>query len=408
VKLVGALAVAVVALVATGSGPSMTGKPVVTGLLQQGNKLTASPGAWSGSGAISYAFQWYRCDANGAHCNSIHGATGTSYTEVVRDVGATIGLTVEATDSSGSTPGYAALAGLVAPAAGSIVAAAQPPVTGDAVVGRAVEVTAPAWSMTGVASAYAWERCNSNGRLCTPIEGATSADYTPVAGDAGNTLVAAVTGTKGVATQTVLSLPTPAVRGAGGPQATGRPSVAGVLEQGRRLTGRSGTWLGSGPISYGFQWYRCDATGGHCSSIRGATRSGYTLVARDVGAALGLTVHATDATGTTAAYASLAGVVSASPAPLAVVTQPTIKGTATVGASLTVIAGTWTARPAATAYTWLRCNPNGRACTAIESATAVGYTPSEDDRGHTIVAAVHATARAGQAAALAVATRAVS
>ena len=48
------------------------------------------------------------------------------------------------------------------------------------------------WSLEAAGYAYAWLRCNANGRLCTPIPRATATSYKPVAADAGHTLVAEV------------------------------------------------------------------------------------------------------------------------------------------------------------------------------------------------------------------------
>src|SRR3954470_16958016 len=123
------------------SGPAAVSRPAVSGALQSGQRLTASPGTWTGAGAITYGYQWYRCDPNGAHCLSIHGATRATYVQVARDVGRTLALTVSATDSTGTTAGYAPLAGLVA-ARAAPAAKAQPTLTGDAIVGRTLQVGA--------------------------------------------------------------------------------------------------------------------------------------------------------------------------------------------------------------------------------------------------------------------------
>src|SRR6185436_4644146 len=56
-------------------GPVATVSPTATGPAVQGKKLTGVAGTWTGSGKIKYAYQWYRCDAAGAHCKSIHGST---------------------------------------------------------------------------------------------------------------------------------------------------------------------------------------------------------------------------------------------------------------------------------------------------------------------------------------------
>ncbi len=52
---------------------------------------------------------------------------------------------------------------------------------------------------------YAWRRCNSNGRLCTPIPGATLSTYTITAADAAHALVAVVTATFRDSSQSALS-----------------------------------------------------------------------------------------------------------------------------------------------------------------------------------------------------------
>jgi hypothetical protein len=372
--------------------------------LQQGARLTATAGTWAAGGTITYAYQWYRCDPNGAHCSSIHGATKGRYTEVRKDVGQTIGLTVRATDKTGTTTAYAPLAGLVAAPGAAPVATKQPPESGEPIVGQGLKAEAATWTSVPAALKYAWLRCNANGRLCTAVAGATTNTYTLEADDAGHVLLAAVTAGK----QTVLSLSAGVVRTAPGPVPSDRPVVAGKLQQGSRLTATAGTWGGSGTITYAYQWYRCDANGAHCNSVHGATKGAYTLVAADVDKTIGLTVRATDSTGTTAAYASLAGLVAAKSATLAATAQPTLAGTATAGQTLTVTPGTWSGTPpTAFTYAWLRCNANGRLCVPIAGATAATYTLTADDSSHTIVATVAATVGTAAQAALTVASSVV-
>ncbi len=386
-------------------GPTSASPPAVTGTLQQGAKLTATAGTWSGASTVTYAYQWYRCDTNGAHCSSVHGATRGTYTQVRKDVGHTLGLTVRATDTTGTTSAYAPLAGLVGAPGATPVATRQPPESGEPIVGQVLKVEAGAWSATPSALEYAWRRCNANGRLCTTVSGATTNTYNVTADDVGHVLIAAVTAGK----QTVLSLSAGVVRAAPGPVAVSRPTVRGTLQQGSRLSATAGMWGGSGTITYAYQWHRCDASGAHCSSVHGATKGTYTLVATDVGKSIGLTVRATDSTGTTPAYGSLAGLVAAKSATFAATAQPTLTGTATVGQAITVTPGTWSGTaPATFSYAWLRCNPNGRLCVAIADATAAGYTPTADDSGHTLVATVTATAGTASQAVLTVASSVVA
>src|SRR6478735_1438604 len=83
-----------------GSVPVNSGLPVVSGLVGQGQGLSASVGAWSGSPS-SYAFQWQRCGSGGGGCQAIGGAIGSSYVLSVADVGQTVRVAVTATNGAG-------------------------------------------------------------------------------------------------------------------------------------------------------------------------------------------------------------------------------------------------------------------------------------------------------------------
>lgn len=377
-----------VAAVLAVAGPTATSRPTVSGMLQQGKRLTANPGSWTGHGTISYRYQWYRCSATGAKCSSIHGATLGTYVQVRADVGHALAVTVNATDQSGTAVAYSALAGLVAPVSAPVAAGGQPSLSGDAIVGKTLTVGTPRWTAAAGPVTYRWLRCNANGRLCARIPGTATSSYVVATADVGHVLAATVTASK----QSVLSVASSVVRAEPGPVALAGPSIAGTLQQGKQLTGTAGVWSGSGGISYAYQWYRCDANGAHCSTIKGATRNTYREVGADVAHALALTVRATDTAGTTAAYSSLAGLVAPSTATLATRVQPSLAGAPAVGQTLTVTGGAYTAKPASFSYTWLRCNANGRACVAIAGATSDAYVVTNDDAGHVLVAAVTAAA----------------
>ncbi len=72
-----------------------------------------------------------------------------------------------------------------------------PKLTGTPVVGLRMAVSNGVWSNSPVVYGYQWEDCNSEGKECTPIIGATNPNYTPVAGDIGHTLTAEVFATNG-------------------------------------------------------------------------------------------------------------------------------------------------------------------------------------------------------------------
>jgi subtilisin family serine protease/streptogramin lyase len=71
----------------------------------------------------------------------------------------------------------------------------------------------------------------------------------------------------------------------------------------------NGTWTGES-TSYAYQWQRCNATGGECVNISGATKSTYTPVEADVGKTLRITVTAKNAGGETAATSEATGKVT--------------------------------------------------------------------------------------------------
>jgi hypothetical protein len=382
-----------------GPGPTSKGPPIVANIVQQRKKLSASTGSWAGSGAVGYAYQWYRCDAAGAHCKSIHGSTAVTYTPVGKDVGQTLGLAVRASDSTGTSTAYASLVGPVPAADATLASAAQPTITGEPSQGQLLQVSTGSWTQPPTAYSYQWQRCNPNGRLCAPIPGATSSSYMPAPEDLGLAVLAVVHATVGAAAQDALSVATRPIAPAG-PTLVEPPTVVGTAKQGARLTGSTGTWTGSGAIAYAFQWYRCDAKGAHCKSIHGATKSTYVQVAKDVRKTIGFAVRATDAVGTTTAYPGLVGPVPAVWAPLVATAQPSIVGTPQQGQTLQVTGGSWTPAPTAAAYQWQRCNPNGRLCAPIPGATASMYTVTAEDAGHAVLALVKATGNGVQQAAL--------
>ncbi len=375
----------------TPSTPSGSSRPVVTGAVRVGQRLTGTT-----TGASAY--QWYRCDATGAHCSSIHGATKSTYTVVAKDAAHTLGLTVQVNGA----PVYASLVGPVATAT-ALGSTGQPGLSGKPVQGEPLTVTPGTWTSSSASVSYAWQQCNANGRICTPIAGATSATYVPVAADVGHAVVALATATANGKTQPALSVASDPVAAPPVLAATTAPAVTGTLRVGQQLTGTTGVWTGTAPITYAFQWYRCDAGGAHCSSVHGATTPTYRLVAADNGKTIGFTVNATDATGLKQpAYASLVGPIAAAAA-LASTVQPKVT---TQGQTFTVDAGAWTATPASTTVQWERCNANGRICTAVAGATSTSYTATSADSGHALAALVTAHAGTTTASAFSAAAKA--
>jgi hypothetical protein len=115
-------------------------------------------------------------------------------------------------------------------------------------------------------------------------------------------------------------------------------------------------------------------------------------VADDVAETIGLTVVASNATATTAAYASLAGPIAPRTSTFVSTIRPELVGSIALGQTVGTTPGIWSTTPTALAYQWLRCNRNGRTCTPITSGTSASYTITSADAGHTLVVRVTATA----------------
>ena len=83
-------------------------EPSITGVVQLGGTLSADPGIWSGAGAISYAYQWERCSAEGTECAPITGADEAAYTVVGGDLSSALRVKVTASGPHGSETAFSA------------------------------------------------------------------------------------------------------------------------------------------------------------------------------------------------------------------------------------------------------------------------------------------------------------
>ena len=84
--------------------PVSTTPPVLSGAGRRGPAADRRPPALERHRRRStYAYQWQRCDADGANCVDIAGATDDTYTPTAADVGHTLRAEVTATNDAGST-----------------------------------------------------------------------------------------------------------------------------------------------------------------------------------------------------------------------------------------------------------------------------------------------------------------
>jgi len=92
---------AIASHIGTALAPASVSPPTIAGTPQQGQTLTASPGTWTADDA-TFAYQWQHCDAAGANCVAIAGATAQTYVVSSTDVGATLRVVVTASNRFGA------------------------------------------------------------------------------------------------------------------------------------------------------------------------------------------------------------------------------------------------------------------------------------------------------------------
>ena len=141
-------------------------------------------------------------------------------------------------------------------------------------------------------------------------------------------------------------------RTAAAPSNTSPPAITGSAQVGSTFTADHGNWNGAQPISYQFQWRRCDGNGGSCSDISGQTAKTYVLKSVDQGNTLRVRVTALNTDGSSSstsvptAKVTAATTTTTTPAPAA-----TGCPTAASGATVAVTDVTTPARLQVTQFT---------------------------------------------------------
>ncbi|HMJ03034.1 MAG TPA: hypothetical protein VK506_08825, partial [Conexibacter sp.] len=377
----------------TATPPANTAPPQLSGDAVLGERLVASPGAWSGTRPLSIRYQWQRCDAEGARCGDVSGARERRYVLEAADVGATLRVVATAENAGGedSEPSSTSAVVTVIPPSNDTL----PRAWGEAVEGETLTASPGSWSGSPTLDyAYQWRLCDAEGGECADIEGADEANYEVASEDVGSTLRVAVTASNDADDATAVSAPN-AVVVVSDLRNTAAPTIeAQTTAAGDTLIADPGTWSGAGPIAYAYRWQRCDDEGEHCVNIDRETGATYVLGAADVGATLRLLVTASNEDASqTATSDPTEAIANAAPSS---VDAPSVTGSAVVGGSLAAGDGTWSgARPMDLTYQWQVCDERGAGCADIEDAIYPFYVPVSGDAGDTIRVRVTATSAAG-------------
>ena len=176
--------------------------------------------------------------------------------------------------------------------------------------GRFLTATTGTWTGTPAPNlTYRWQRCDAaTGLTCSDIVGQAARTYKVAAADVGSRLQIVVTATNSAGTGWAVVQTGVAITAV--PINRAAPKISGVAQAGQTLTGSTGTWDGTMPISYAYQWRRCDTAGLNCRSIPGATATTYVVAGSDVGHTLREFVTATNSAGSASVHSFATGVVT--------------------------------------------------------------------------------------------------
>jgi hypothetical protein len=307
--------------------PTNTSLPAISGTATEGQTLAASTGSWTGTTPITFSYEWRRCDGDGAHCAPIGAATNATHVLQAADVGSRLRVEVTASNADGIAAALSGPTDVVVARSSAPRYSSEPRVSGSAAVGQRLTTTNGTWSGSQpIAFTYQWSRCGKDGGKpdasnCATISGATGGSYVLSSAEVGFRIRVRVTATNNSGAQTATSNPTAVVTGSA-PANSRAPTLSGSWIEGQTATVNPGTWTGTAPISYGYQWLRCNAAGGACVSIPGATASQYRLTQADVGHKVRVNVTGRNAVGTRTVMSGESRTVAAA-GPSGVITLPT-------------------------------------------------------------------------------------
>lgn len=206
---------------------------------------------------------------------------------------------------------------------------AEPRISGSATVGSTLTASQGQWTGSPTSFAYQWVRCprdggRSDGSNCAAIGGASTSSYVVATADVDFRLRVRVTASNADGSTTAASNATSLVRApdAGRPSNVQPPTLSGTPAQGQTLRVTPGTWNGLQPITYTFQWLRCDGAGNNCVVQAGFNDDAYVLREGDVGKTVRARVIARNARGESSRLTAQSPAVQGPQGPAGLITLP--------------------------------------------------------------------------------------
>lgn len=224
---------------------------------------------------------------------------------------------------------------LALPAGGSAVTqerpsnTVEPRISGTATVGSTLTATSGSWTNSPTSFAFQWVRCPRGGGLptgadCAAIGGATTSSYVVSTADVDRRLRVRVTAANADGSATAASNATAVIANpdSGRPRNVQPPTIAGTPSQGQTLRVQPGTWNGRQPITFTFNWLRCDTAGNNCIVQPGFNDDAYVVREGDVGKTIRARVNARNSRGEASRLTAQTAVVTGPQGPPGLITLP--------------------------------------------------------------------------------------
>jgi len=126
------------------------------------------------------------------------------------------------------------------------------------------------------------------------------------------------------------------VRHAVAPTNSAPPTISGTTQVGQVLTASTGTWSGTNPITFKYQWKQCDGSGGNCKNQSNGGKSTFTLVGPNAGNTIRVEVTATNGDGASAATSNATAVIAPAGTTTTTTTTPVSNGCASNGGTVPI------------------------------------------------------------------------
>ena len=308
--------------------PTNTEQPVVAGSPYDTETLTLAPGEWASDDAVSYQYRWQRC--GGAPFNVA--LNKPAYASNEWEPGFHAEQAVDGSPwtywSAGDWPPQWIEVDLKTPYPLTLIRAsitqlpdgqtthrflARGPnpldelkllgtFSGFTVDQQVLEQPGPADEVqyirietTESPSWVAWREIEAL-TDCSEILGSTGPAYTLTAADVGSRIRGVVVASNSAGSTSAASVETATV-GRLAPVNLELPAISGRAKHRELISATNGSWRGSMPITYSYQWQRCAGGSAGCTDIPLATEPSYVVRLADAGSALRVAVTATNDVG---------------------------------------------------------------------------------------------------------------